>query len=206
MTNRTRKCKAIKDGSKCGNKFTAKFERHFWCGDECEDLFISQLMEKTRAKAEQKRKKDTKDKEKAEMAEHRKRKDKLKRITHFHKKAEKACNAYIRERDKDANCISCDTPLVFQDVYHAGHYKPQGSHKWIAYDEDNIHGQCEHCNIHRSGNLTEYRKRLVAKIGIERVERLENAGHHQIDKTYTREELLEIERYYKDKLKELKNG
>ncbi len=35
-------------------------------------------------------------------------------------------------------------------------------------------GQCKRCNRHLGGNYSEYRKELVNRIGLERVEKLEN--------------------------------
>ena len=133
-----------------------------------------------------------------------KRKADLKPLSWFHNKARVACNSYIRYRDRNDCCISCDKPLAFEDKYDAGHWKTQGGHKWIAYDEVNINGQCVSCNQHKSGNESAQRPRLVAKWGIEEVERLECSGKNLGEKTYTREDLLEIEKKYKLKLKELK--
>jgi hypothetical protein len=53
-----------------------------------------------------------------------------------------------------------------------------------------------------SGNQLEYRKRLIPKIGLERVEWLENNAH--ITKKYSNEELIEIIGIFKQKIKELK--
>ena len=206
MTNRTRKCKAIVDGVKCAKKFTAKFEQHHWCCEEHRDLIIAEKLAKVRAKNEAKAKREVKAKAKADRADLRARKEKLKSMQWFYNRAMKSCNAYIRERDKSKDCISCGKPLRFMEVYHAGHYKAQGSHPWIAFNEDNVHGQCEQCNIHLSGNLIEYRKRLIARIGEERVIALEESGKNLGDKSYTRDDLTDIHNKYKQMLKDLKNA
>jgi hypothetical protein len=52
-----------------------------------------------------------------------------------------------------------------------------------------------------SGNQVEYRKRLIDKIGVERVEWLEENG--ATERRYTKEELREIMLTYKNKIKEL---
>jgi hypothetical protein len=52
-----------------------------------------------------------------------------------------------------------------------------------------------------SGNQIEYRKRLIKKIGVERVEWLENNGN--IVKKWTKEELKLLITEYKQKTKEL---
>jgi hypothetical protein len=53
-----------------------------------------------------------------------------------------------------------------------------------------------------SGNQLEYRKRLIKKIGVDRVEWLENNAH--IPKKYSIEDLKEIITIYRKKIKELK--
>ncbi len=60
-------------------------------------------------------------------------------------------NKYIRLRDKDKPCVSCDKPLGSK--YDAGHYFSSGGHKAVTFDENNVHGQCVTCNQHKHGNL-----------------------------------------------------
>jgi hypothetical protein len=54
-----------------------------------------------------------------------------------------------------------------------------------------------------SGNLIEYRRGLVAKIGIEKVEWLE--GKHE-SKKYTIDEIIEIKKHYQQKIKDMERG
>jgi hypothetical protein len=54
-----------------------------------------------------------------------------------------------------------------------------------------------------SGNQVEYRKALIKKIGIERVEWLEDNG--SIERKFTKEELKNLMQKYKLKCKELEN-
>lgn len=109
-------------------------------------------------------------------------------------------NKFIRLRDKGKPCISClnDRPKKV----NAGHYYSSGGHKKLTYNENNIHLQCEYCNTFLHGNLIEYRKNLIERIGIERVERLDELAHET--KKYTREELRELNEYYKQKIKNFK--
>lgn len=120
---------------------------------------------------------------------------------HWIKRATTTCNAYIRARDAGSPCISCGR--YHQGQYHAGHYRPAGNNSALRFDERNIHLQCAPCNNHQSGNLTEYRPRLIAKVGIEVVEWLEGP---QPTKKWPIEELREIEAHYKEKLKALKRN
>ncbi len=111
-------------------------------------------------------------------------------------------NRFIRERDKHENCISCGKHI--NGVRHASHYLSAGGHSNVRYHEDNVWVSCYKCNVMLSGNQVEYRKRLIDKIGIERVEWLESNG--ATERRYTKEELREIMKEYKQKVKELENG
>lgn len=68
-------------------------------------------------------------------------------------------------------CISCGKLLPIEKA-QAGHY---ASRRYLAirWDLDNVHLQCAYCNGFLKGNLILYRKRLIEKIGLEAVERLE---------------------------------
>ena len=115
--------------------------------------------------------------------------------------AQTAVNAYRREVFKGEPCISCGKHHTGQ--YHAGHFISRGSQPALRYEESNIWLQCQPCNVALSGNLLNYRKALIARIGIEKVEWLE--GEHE-PKKYTIPELQAIKANYTAKLKELKNG
>ena len=117
-------------------------------------------------------------------------------------KARDACHKYIRARDSKLPCISCGA-APSQCKRNAGHYRPSGINSALRYDERNIHGQCEKCNTHLSGNLVSYRKTLIERIGLEAVEWLDS--NHEV-KRWTLDELKEVHRYYMAKLKELQNG
>ena len=110
---------------------------------------------------------------------------------------QKTFNSYIRLRDKGKPCISClnDKPKKV----NCGHYYSSGGHKNLTFNEDNCHLQCEFCNTYLHGNLIEYRKNLINRIGLERLEQLDKEAH--IVRKFTREELRELNEYYKQKLK-----
>lgn len=114
------------------------------------------------------------------------------------KEAQKAFNSYIRNRDKESPCISCQRHHEGQ--YHAGHYRSVGACPELRFEELNNNKQCAPCNNHLSGNITEYRINLIKKIGLDKVNWLE--GPHE-PKKYTCAELKEIELEYKNKLKAL---
>ena len=141
---------------------------------------------------------------KAEKATTRARKQALKRIPDLIKEAQHAFNAFIRERDKDRPCICCGHPLGAGDIggsYDCGHYRSVGSAAHLRYHEQNAHAQRKSCNRWGAGRAVDYRIGLVARIGSDAVEALEadNHTHH-----WTREELIEITKTYKAKLKAMK--
>lgn len=101
-------------------------------------------------------------------------------------KAQKVFNAWIRERDKDKGCISCNGK-----VEQAGHYFSQGHYSGLRFDELNTNGQCVRCNMYLSGNLIHYRRGLVQRYGSARVENLESLSELRKGAKYDR---VEIER------------
>lgn len=103
---------------------------------------------------------------------------------------------YIRMRDEGKQCISCSSFNISQasHFYSAGHYPA------LEFNEDNVHASCMRCNYYLSGNLNEYRKKLLQRIGDERVEELDlqaaiyKRSHYKHDR-YT---LIEIIEKYKE--------
>lgn len=137
-------------------------------------------------------------KEKQAKAEHKRRKLEVKPKSWHMKKAQYWFNKFIRLRDKSEPCISCGR--YHQGQYHAGHYKTTGAHPELRFNELNNHKQCSACNLYLSGNIANYRPRLIEKIGVANVEWLE--GPHE-PKQYSIEELNEIESKYKAKCRQL---
>lgn len=114
------------------------------------------------------------------------------------KRTQRLVNKYVRLRDIEKPCISCNQMVRKKE---AGHFIAQGSSGLFRYDYENIHGQCMPCNRYKHGNLLEYRINLVKKIGQAKVEYLENNRH--VTKKWTREELLEIEYITKTLIKKI---
>lgn len=109
-------------------------------------------------------------------------------------------NRWIRlVRDSAQPCISCgECRDTIQ--YAAGHYRTVGACPELRFEPRNCHKQCNrNCNQHKSGNVTEYRIRLIKRIGQEDVDWLE--GPHD-PKHYTIEDLREIRDHYKALCKE----
>lgn len=129
---------------------------------------------------------------KATRKVYREQKEKLKTRSDYLKEAQVEFNRFIRLRDSGKVCISCKRRNNVK--VNAGHYRSVGAFPELRYCEDNCHLQCEHCNTFLSGNLVEYRKALIQRIGIERAEWLE--GPHE-PKKYTIEELKALRDKYR---------
>ena len=109
-------------------------------------------------------------------------------------------NTYIRERDKNDNCISCGKT---SNRYDAGHYYAVGNYSALRFNEDNTNKQCSfYCNKSLHGNFHEYTIRLKQKIGEERVKWLEEHRHDTLEISI--EEIKEQMKVYKVKIAELK--
>ena len=122
------------------------------------------------------------------------------------RRADTAFSLYIRTRDSQDyegvmfKCISCGRVLPIGQA-DAGHYINR-SHMALRYSEDNVHGQCRHCNRFDEGNAQGYRQGLIAKIGETKLALMEAQKYAQHRLTVT--DLLVIADYYKQKVKEFK--
>jgi hypothetical protein len=127
----------------------------------------------------------------------------LETIPELIKAAQKEFNAYVRARDKDQPCICCGLPLGAGEVgggYDCGHYRSVGSAPHLRFDERNAHAQRKQCNRWGAGRAVDYRRGLIARIGLQAVEALE--ADNSIHK-WDRDELRQIAATYRQKRKEL---
>ena len=163
----------------CKDKFEPIRFNHKYClKDECVRAFV--------AEAKEKQWKQTKTR----------MKENLKTTSDWLKEAQVVFNKYIRERDKGLNCISCEKPPLKKNC---GHYYSQGGHSNVRFDEDNCHLQCEHCNTYLSGNLLNYQIGIEKRIGAEKLIELQGRAH--LEKRWSVDELKEIIKTYKNKIK-----
>jgi len=88
-------------------------------------------------------------------------------------KAQQAINKYVRLRDQGKPCCSCDKPDDGSHQRHASHFRSVAACSALRFNLKNISTSCQQCNTSLSGNLLEYRIRLVKKYGAEYVEFLE---------------------------------
>ncbi|QHJ79593.1 MAG: hypothetical protein [Caudoviricetes sp.] len=200
MSNSKRKCK------ECGEYFLADGMVKVPAGSFCSMNHAIAYANKRKEKAAEKIRRDKSRNEQAMKKVSRERNlERLKsvqNISFFHKKAQAAFNAFIRERDKGIPCVSCGKPDDDQHQRHASHYRSVGACSSLRYHEQNVHASCSVCNNYLSGNVASYRIKLVEMIGLERVEWIESQPKAC---KWTREQLEAIESDYKQKLKSLKN-
>ena len=165
----------------CKDKFEPIRFNHKYClKDECIKAFVSEVKEKTW--------KETKIRMKSD----------LKTTQDWLKEAQTIFNKYIRLRDMGLLCISCNT---IPKKKNAGHYFSSGGHSNVRFDEDNVHLQCEHCNTFLSGNLLNYQIGIEKRIGAEKLIELQGKAH--LEKRWTVDELKEIIKEYKTKVRQL---
>lgn len=175
----------------CGEDFMPFKTTERVCSLTCALAYAKSDVDKKNAKAWRKEKKI--------------RKEKLKTQSDWLQDLQKDFNTFIRLRDRDQPCISCGTTRT--DIkYDAGHFWTTGGFPNVRFDEDNVHKQCSNnCNLKKSGNINEYRPRLIAKIGIERFEALEFRARNGVLKLSIPEIKEKIE-YYRKMIKDMKKG
>ncbi|VEE10697.1 Bacteriophage Lambda NinG protein [Chryseobacterium gleum] len=173
----------------CGEDFMPFKTTERVCSLTCALAYAKSDVDKKNAKAWRKEKKI--------------RKEKLKTQSDWLQDLQKDFNTFIRLRDRDKPCISCGTTRT--DIkYDAGHFWTTGGFPNVRFDEDNVHKQCSNnCNLKKSGNINEYRPRLIEKIGIERFEALEFKARNGVLKLSIPEIKEKIE-YYRLKIREMK--
>jgi Bacteriophage Lambda NinG protein len=187
------------------------------CGSEFKQFNTTQTkcLECVIANAEKKSKQRDLKKKQIDSMAHREAKKAQLTASDWTKKVDAVYNPFIRARDEKAGlpCPSClrydheipDTPFGKWDC---GHYLSKGSHPELRWVELNTWRQCKKCNggsgkyAKKNHTVSQtYRLTLIEWIGLEKVEWLESKhppNHYKIP------DLIELERIYKAKLKELK--
>lgn len=129
--------------------------------------------------------------EREQSSDLRRRREALKTRAEWEREAQAAFNRYIRMRDMYQECISHPGNLISNSNYITGsavdasHYRSRGAASHLRFNVFNVHAACTRCNRQLSGNAVEYRIRLIERIGLERVERLESdAGPRKFDIDY----------------------
>ncbi|MDU2939976.1 MAG: recombination protein NinG [Enterobacteriaceae bacterium] len=169
-----RKCKV------CSAWFVPAYDNIRWCCPEHGAIYAIELRTKEKVKAEAKRIRAKHDAEKADRQRRQQKRETFKTKAQWDKEAQSAFNRYIRIRDEGKCCVSCGCHLVGKSNYLTGsaidasHYRSRGAASHLKFNTFNVHSACTRCNRQLSGNTVEYRIRLIERIGLERVERLES--------------------------------
>lgn len=122
------------------------------------------------------------------------------------RKADDAFSLFIRTRDSQAyegrafKCISCGRILTI-DLCDNGHYVNR-SHMSLRFSELNCNAQCRHCNRFQEGNIQDYRKGLIEKIGEPKVLLLE--AQKNLTNKIANFELEILAKHYKAETKKFK--
>ena len=174
----------------CRQKFTPTRPMQSACSTAC-----------AIAIAERKRENQAQQMAAEKRRETRQQLESMKGIPELIREADKAFCAFIRARDAGKPCICCGRSSLGWSRggdWDAGHYRSRGAASHLRYHEDNCHSQLKQCN-RRAFDVASYRANLIGRIGLARVEALENdnATHK-----WTRDELIAIRRHYTEKLKE----
>ena len=171
----------------CKTPFEPRNSLQKVCNAWCAYQYAKEQAEKKRKAAE-----------KARSKADRKRKEAIKPRSEWLREAQSSFNAYIRARDSGRACISCG---ITTGQMHAGHYRTTKAASHLRFNPRNCHQQCAQCNNSKSGNIVEYRIRLVERIGLAEVERLE---HDNRTRKWTIDELKRIKSVYNRKARHYK--
>jgi hypothetical protein len=198
-----KKCKGTTEktfGFGCGkpNK-----ERIFGLGKEC-NCYQNWLLNSTNGSEYLKRVtiKITKPREDLEKAVVDKKE--RQKLTHLLVNVRNVFHEYIRLRDIGKNCICCGVP--YNSNFHASHFYKSELYSNLRYDEFNVFGGCQKCNLLLDGNESGFRSGLIQRYGQEFVNEIDNKAksYKRNDFHWDRETLEDIRKYYQEKLKSLK--
>ena len=132
---------------------------------------------------------------------------KRKSLSKIKKKAWDVFSRYIRMRDclettgctSWGLCITCGKRNHFK-LLQAGHFVA-GRHNAGLFSERGVHAQCYNCNINLRGNTLEYRRQIIKLYGEGADEEIEREA--AATRTYTVEELEELAKSLKEKIRYL---
>lgn len=159
MANSKPKCKYCKEYVSIETGFKAP--AGWFCNYSHASKFAQEKQRKQREKA-------VKAKVKADKKDLRERKLAIKPKKKWEDELQDLFNKYVRLRDANLGCVSCDKPFDWYGQWHASHYHSRGSSTYLRYNLWNVHKSCSVCNKHLSGNIGEYTPRLIEKIGQEK--------------------------------------
>lgn len=141
-------------------------------------------------------------KDKAWQKKKAKLKADLMTLSDYTKILQQLVNKYVRMRDIGKPCISCEKQITGKT--DAGHLFSVGNYPSVRFDLRNLAAQCITCNQFNGGNIHEYRKNLIKKIGISDFEDLERKAHET--RKFSIPEIKEMIEEFKQKIKNIQNN
>ncbi len=185
---------AVKKCSHCKIKkeITITTPIYSFCSFDCASSMAKDKQDKQRKKQIAKAKQSQAKKDKTDRKIHRALKESIKPKSKWLAEAQASFNKYIRIRDYDDPCIACLKPRQIIEAdqgwktggcWDAGHFMTRGAKGQLRFVLFNVHKQCKSCNG-GGGKFSakaatvdaNYRVNLIEKIGIEKVEFLENSN------------------------------
>lgn len=104
-----------------------------------------------------------------------KRRSKAPSVSKLMKGADKAFSLQVRQRGANGEGINTCYTCGFKNHWkklHCGHFLSR-FYKAARWDFDNARPQCVMCNMWKKGDIVTFRTKLIAEIGLERVEAVE---------------------------------
>ena len=118
-----------------------------------------------KALAEKKKAKAKAATDKVARVKHKADKERIKTKAKWLQELQVLVNQYVRLRDINDGCISCDKPPIWNGQWHCSHYFSRGHSSSLRFNLWNMHKSCSVCNNHLSGNIESYTPKLIKKIG-----------------------------------------
>ncbi|WP_354690909.1 recombination protein NinG [Phytobacter sp. RSE-02] len=195
----------------CREWFHPTRDGQFVCSFECASAHGKVANDAAKAEKQRKEQKLRLEEEKAGRKRRKARREELRPMSYFKSQAQQAFNNFIRYRDRDLPCISCNElnpPELHGGQWDCGHFKSVGANPELRFEERNAHKQCKSCNG-GAGNFTakeatvskQYEAGLVERYGQDYVDWL-NGPHPMTN--YRREDFIHIRDEYRTKLREMK--
>ena len=138
--------------------------------EECKASFAIKHIETSRKRRQMQRVKTVR-------TEKRQDADKLARLKpgYLESKMQDAVNEFVRVRDFEEGCISCDKDRYWSGQWHAGHLIPRGRSSFLRYHLWNLNKQCSQCNHKNGGMVADHERGIALRYGPERLEYLKSA-------------------------------
>lgn len=127
------------------------------------------------------------------------KKPKSKTRGYYVRQLDKVFSTFIRLRDQDNGCITCNSQAPWQEQQD-GHFFTRGRFA-TRWNEHNNHMQCVRCNVFLKGNYIIYTIKMIDKYGREFVNELETLS--KSTKKITTQEIKDMIEYYSKTVKDM---